>query len=160
MRIIEFSMPITITIDFIAWLIIHLSCSFITLKMPNSYFERDSWLYKTRSWENNGTIWQDVFKIKKWKNYLPDGGAIAKKGFKKKHIESTDKEYFKAFVLESRRAELTHWLVMIPAPLFFLWNLFWVGWVMLVYAILANGPCIMAQRFNRPRFERVISKSL
>jgi len=60
--------------------------------------------------------------------------------------------------IETRRAELTHWLLMVPAPFFFLWNPAWAGWVMIVYALLANCPFIMIQRYNRPRLERVLRK--
>lgn len=157
MQLIKFSDTTIVIVDFIVWFIIHGASALIALKIPDSFFERDSWIYKSHSWENNGNIWQSVFKIKKWKKYLPDGAAASKKGFRKKYIQSKDNDYFKTFILESKRGELTHWLIMLPAPLFFLWNPFWVGWIMILYAILVNVPCIMAQRYNRPRFIKIIS---
>ena len=157
MRIVELSPVLTITLDFAAWFVIHMSCAVLTLKLPDRIFEADSWLYKTRKWERNGLIWQSVFRVRRWKDFLPDGAAVFRKGFRKKHIQSREQTYFQTFIRESRRGELTHWLAMLPAPLFFLWNPFWVGWIMIFYAILANGPCIIAQRYNRTRFSRILA---
>lgn len=39
-------------------------------------------------------------------------------------------------------------------PLFFLWNPWWADLVIVAYAIAANVPCIVAQRYNRVRFQR------
>jgi glycosyl-4,4'-diaponeurosporenoate acyltransferase len=44
------------------------------------------------------------------------------------------------------------------SPVFFVWNIWWVGIVMIVYAMLANMPCIMIQRYNRIRLKRVYAK--
>jgi glycosyl-4,4'-diaponeurosporenoate acyltransferase len=41
---------------------------------------------------------------------------------------------------------------------FFIWNPWWVGIVMIVYAILVNVPCIIIQRYNRIRLKRVCAK--
>ena len=99
-----------------------------------------------------------MFRIRQWKDKLPDGTVIAKKGFDKSRLAQQQKDYLEKFVIETRRAELTHWLLMVPAPFFFLWNPAWAGWVMIVYALLANCPFIMIQRYNRPRLERVLRK--
>jgi glycosyl-4,4'-diaponeurosporenoate acyltransferase len=45
---------------------------------------------------------------------------------------------------------------MLPAPIFFLFNPIWVGYVMIVYAILANMPCILTQKYNQIRFTNLI----
>ncbi len=47
--------------------------------------------------------------------------------------------------------ELILWLAHLGGWLFFLWNPAWAGWVMVLYATLANGPCIITQRYNRVR---------
>lgn len=61
-------------------------------------------------------------------------------------------------MIETQRAELTHWFLIPPAFLFFLWNPAWAGWVMVIYALVVNLPFIMIQRYNRPRLERVLKK--
>jgi glycosyl-4,4'-diaponeurosporenoate acyltransferase len=83
---------------------------------------------------------------------LPDGAKWMKgRGFPKKELASRDRGYMETFVLETCRAELTHWAIMLFAPFFFLWNKPAVGWIMIVYALVENLPLVMAQRYNRSR---------
>lgn len=59
-------------------------------------------------------------------------------------------------MIESRRAEPTHWLQVIWVPVFFLFNPFWIGVIMIGYAPIVNLPCILVQRYNRPRLKRIL----
>jgi glycosyl-4,4'-diaponeurosporenoate acyltransferase len=43
-------------------------------------------------------------------------------------------------------------------PIFFLWNVWWGGVIMVVYLLFANIPCILLQRYNRARLMRVIKE--
>ena len=127
------------------------------VRMPLKYFHWNHWLYRERHWENGGKLYQNRFKIKKWKIHLPDGAEFSKgRGFPKKKLENRSVGYLTAFLRETCRAELTHWITALFAPLFFLWNPFFVGWIMIVYAALANLPFIMVQRYNRCRLTRVL----
>lgn len=159
MRIIELPVIWTIVIDFIAWFVIHMAAALFALKLPDRWFSQDRWLYRCRGWEKSGQIWHRIVRVKHWKDKLPDGAAILGQGFAKKHLQAKDPAFLVQFVLESRRAEFTHWLAMSPAVLFFLWNPLWVGYIMIVYAILANAPCIIAQRYNRPRFLKAAQRA-
>lgn len=62
-------------------------------------------------------------------------------------------------MIETQRAEWTHWVSMLPAPLFFIWNPVWAGWLMILYALIANLPFIIIQRYNRPRLLKLIRMS-
>ncbi|MDD2457701.1 MAG: glycosyl-4,4'-diaponeurosporenoate acyltransferase, partial [Eubacteriales bacterium] len=110
------------------------------------------------AWERQGQIWQQVFRVRSWKERLPDGAQLIGRGYAKKRLKATHAMELSRFIQESRRAELTHYLAMLPAPLFFLWNPVWVGWFMISYALMANVPCILAQRYNRPRFIQLLKK--
>ena len=88
---------------------------------------------------------------------MPDGGGLFKGGFPKKNLESSDSKYLKTFLYETKRAELTHWLTILPAPIFFLWNIRLAGIIMIVYVLIANIPCILLQRYNRARLSNLIS---
>lgn len=147
---------ITILIDVIAWFLIHMGVSYIMSRQPLSSFNYDSWLYRKRNWEKNGKFYEKLFRLKSWKRRLPDGAAIFKNGFEKKHLKETNKDYFDSFIRETCRAELTHWIVFLFGPLFLIWNLWWVGIVMIVYATIANIPCIVTQRYNRIRLQRIV----
>mgnify|MGYP005836238019 CR=1 FL=1 len=89
---------------------------------------------------------------------MPSGGTVFAGGFSLKHVASKDKAYLERWVFESYRAELTHWMAMLPLLLFFLWNPP-IGWIInLVYALAVNLPCIVVQRYNRPRLSAILER--
>ena len=147
---------ITILIDVAVWFIIHVGVSYIMTHRPLRSFDPNSWIYRKRNWERSGKTYEKIFRLKSWKNRLPDGATIFKNGFEKKHLKETNKDYFNSFIQETCRAELTHWIVFIFGPLFFIWNLWWVGIVMILYATIVNIPCVITQRYNRARLQRII----
>jgi glycosyl-4,4'-diaponeurosporenoate acyltransferase len=69
-----------------------------------------------------------------------------------------DRAYLERFAVETRRAELTHWLILAASPWFFLWNPWWLGLAMVGYGIIANVPCLAIQRYNRARLLRMIPR--
>lgn len=148
----------TILIDIVAWFAIHMGVSYLMTHVPLSSFDARSWLYTQRTWEKDGRIYERIFGLNKWKERLPDGAALFREGFKKKRLKKLDNVYLDNFIRETCRAELTHWIVFLFGPIFLVWNLWWVGIVMIVYAISVNLPCIITQRYNRIRLKRVYSK--
>ena len=156
--LIELPIIWTIIINIMLWFIVHMSFAYIITIIPSSYINIKSWIYKNRKWEQNGRFYETYFKIKSWKGLLPDGAALFKKGFRKKKLVSIDREYLSQFVIETCRAEFVHWLVILFCPVFFIWNPIWAGIIMIIYAFLANFPCIIAQRYNRLRFNRIMNK--
>ncbi len=158
--LIELNVIWTIIINFFLWLVIHLSFAYIFTIIPVKRINTKSWIFKQMKWEQNGKIYEDVFHIKKWKGKLPDGAALFKNGFQKKSIASKEGAYFIQFYIETCRAELVHWIVILFSPVFFIWNPLWAGAIMIIYAILANLPCIIAQRYNRIRFKRILNSKL
>jgi glycosyl-4,4'-diaponeurosporenoate acyltransferase len=151
------SLP-TIFLDIAVWMIIHMGVSYLMTHIPLGSFDTGFWLYKQREWEKDGKIYVRIFRLKKWKKRLPDGAALFKKGFQKKHLKGFDDAYIDDFIRETCRAELAHWTMVLLSPVFFIWNIWWVGIVMIVYAILVNLPCIIIQRYNRIRLKRVYSR--
>jgi len=144
----------TIVIDFIAWFLIHVFVSLSVAKTRPDSFNPDAWLYRERNWEDRGKFYQRFFKIKKWKELLPDGAAVSKSGFRKKHLENSDGAYIRRFILETCRAELTHWGIFVFSIVFFIWNDWWIGMIMIAYGIVVNIPCVITQRYNRIRLRR------
>ena len=145
----------TITIDFIVWFVIHVGVSVSVAKMGTDSFDLESWLYKERSWERDGRTYQAFLKIKTWKGLLPDGAAVFRSGFKKRYLGSSDVVYIRKFTIETCRAELTHWVIFAFSVVFFIWNDWWVGMIMIAYGFVVNVPCIVTQRYNRIRLRRV-----
>ena len=153
--IIHLPTAVTILIDVIAWFIIHICVSYIMTRQPLTSFNNNSWLYRKRNWERNGRFYEKLFRLKAWKSKLPDGAALFKNGFQKKRLKETNKDYLGAFIRETCRAELTHWIAFLFGPLFLIWNLWWVAIVMILYATIANIPCVITQRYNRIRLQRI-----
>jgi len=134
-----------------AWLLIHLGVACFSSRLPLRLFRPDGWFYRTRPWERGGGIYDRVFSIRSWKRLLPDGAAVFPSGFRKRRLRDRSPVYCRTFVLETCRAELCHWLVFALVPLFFAWDPWYIAWPMIPYAIAVNAPCIIAQRYNRPR---------
>ncbi|MBP7343312.1 MAG: glycosyl-4,4'-diaponeurosporenoate acyltransferase [Clostridia bacterium] len=133
------------------WFVFHMLPALICLKIPDKYYNPKGIIYRTRKWEKKGEIYQSLFKVKKWKKYLPDGGAMFKEGYKKRNLTEYTSQSLEKFAVETCRAEMTHILAIFP---------FWIfGFIappvivlyMLIYALAVNLPCIVTQRYNRPR---------
>ncbi len=101
-------------------------------------------------------MYKDWFRIRKWKQMLPDGAPWIG-GFSKKKLNARDPGDLAQFLVETRRAEIAHWCMLACFPIFFLWNPPWACCVMCAYAVAANLPCIAAQRFNRMAITRLLS---
>ena len=140
-------------LNIFVWLIIHVGISYMCFKIPLSFFMKDIRWFRVRNWELKGKIYQRIFNIKRWKGIIPDGGSLFNKGFPKKSLKNSHFEYLKIFLYETKRAEFTHWLIILPVPIFFIWNLWWIGIIMIIYALIVNIPCILLQRYNRARIE-------
>jgi len=138
------------------WPVIHIGISYVSLRMPAEHFFHDNWITAPRAWESGGRIYRDWFRIRKWKQMLPDGAPWLG-GFSKKKLNARDSRYLEQFLIETRRAEVAHWCMLVCFPIFFLWNPPWACWVMCAYAIAANLPCIVAQRYNRMSITRLVS---
>jgi len=132
--------------------------SYVCTRIPLKNFNPANMFFRLKSWENNGRFYEKYFRIKSWKEKMPDGARLFKGGFPKKNLEQKDFKYLNIFMLETCRGELTHWLQILPVWVFFLWNVWWAGLIMVIYALIANIPCILLQRYNRARLQRVISK--
>jgi glycosyl-4,4'-diaponeurosporenoate acyltransferase len=158
MRLIELPTILTIILDIFAWLFFHLTIAKASLRIKDSYLIKNNFMFKIYKFEASGLIYEKLFLVNKWKNKLPDGSKVLKEGFSKNKVDKMSLDYFKKFLIEVNRAELSHWLQMLPAPLFFLFNLPIIGYLMIVYAALFNLPFIIAQRYNRPKIIRIINK--
>ncbi|MGL4337997.1 MAG: hypothetical protein ACRCST_13970 [Turicibacter sp.] len=148
-----------ITVFSMIWLGVHLYVPYFLVRIPDSIFYKYERFFTLMPIEKNGAIYENIFKIKKWKKYLPDGGKYMKGGFSKKQLESNQLKYIKKFLIESYRAELSHWMIIVHASIFLCWTDKTVFLIMLAYALTENIPCIIVQRYNRPRLQRLIKKN-
>jgi glycosyl-4,4'-diaponeurosporenoate acyltransferase len=156
--LVELSGIWLVVLNVIAWVALHLGVAYLCCRIPVRQLDHRRWLFRTRDWERGGTVYQALLSIRRWKSLLPSGGPALGADFSLAHVESRDPGYLQQWALESCRAELTHWLAMASVFLFVLWNPP-VGIVAnVVYAIVANAPCILAQRYNRPRVLAILER--
>ncbi len=155
---ITLSWPAAVAVDAAAWLLVHVGAGYLVHRLPARMLEQDRWLFRVRRVEDGGRLYVRLLHIKRWKRFLPEAGDAFRGGFNKATLAATDDAYLQTYVRETRRAELGHWLTMAPAPLFFLWNPWYVGVLVQGYAVAVNGPCIASQRYNRIRLQRVLAR--
>ncbi len=145
-----------VVVNILAWLILHLGVAWLGMRMAPGRFKPAGWIFRERRWERNGLFYETVFAIKAWKSVLPDGAALFSQGFRKKSLQDSGEDYYSRFVVETCRGELVHWIVTGCSLLFFVWNSWRIGLIMVAYGVMANLPCILAQRYNRLRLVRVV----
>lgn len=158
MRIVYLSRFWTIVVDSLAWAIIQPGIAYLSMRFPPSLLDPDAGLFRPRAWEKNGDIYDQLLRVRRWKGRLPSGGTLFPGGFPMDQIASRDEEYLRTWLMETCRAELCHWLAILPSALFFLWNPPWLGAVMVAYAFLFNAVPIVVQRHNRPRLQAIIRR--
>lgn len=159
MQIIALPDHLTILLCFVLWFLIQYAAALYCLRLADDKLSATSGILHTYKFEQGGQLYDKIFRISRWKHLLPDGNIRSKKEkFRKKHLVDFSQETLARFLIESARAELTHWLAIPPFLLFGLFVPPRVLWYMLIYALLVNLPCIIAQRYNRPRVQRLLEQ--
>lgn len=128
--------------------------SFIANALGYGKLKRLYPLFQTRGWEKEGQLYQKIFKVKSWKEHVPSISSFDKKNLSR----DITGDYVEIYLLESIRAELCHTLIVAFAlPILILSpNSFNIS--IIVWTISANIPCIIIQRYNRPRFEALAKR--
>jgi glycosyl-4,4'-diaponeurosporenoate acyltransferase len=147
---------VIVLIDAGVWASWSALCGYVAHRIPRARLSRDRSLFRIRRFEAGGRFYERWLRIKRWKDRLPEAGALFRGGFSKRRVTTSDRAYLEGFAAETRRAELTHWLILAVSPWFFLWNPWWLGLAMVGYGIVANVPCLAIQRYNRARLLRMI----
>lgn len=137
--------------NLIVFFIISVINTIISIKLPITLFHSDSWLFRERSWERKGQFYQDYFWVKKWKNQLPELSDFLTFLFSKKKIAQFGPDYLYLFVLETCRAELTHWCIILSMLAYAIGNGTSSAVLVFFISVALNLPYVIIQRYNRPR---------
>jgi glycosyl-4,4'-diaponeurosporenoate acyltransferase len=138
------------------WPIIQFSIAWGITRLPPGIFMSSGPI--SRVTQSEAEFYRRRLRVREWKTRLPDGAAWVGGSFPRKKLEARDAGYLSRFVAETRRSELAHWLMTACCPIFFLWNPMWVWPIMIFYAVVANAPCIVVQRYNRTIASRVLAR--
>lgn len=152
--LIELPMCWIVTLNIAGWLVIQLGLAWFFLQLPATWFGGA----KARRNFRTRFVYEKILRIKSWKDRLPDAAAWFNGGFTKGVLAEKNSAYLHRFLAETRRGEICHWMAILFVPVFLLWNPWWGFLVNLSYSLLANLPCIMAQRFNRMRLLSLLSR--
>lgn len=147
-------MLLAIVLDALSWGAVQAAAGYTVHRLPDRLLTVDGWLLRERRWERGGRFYEDTLQIRRWKGLLPEAGAAFAGGFDKRHLRGRSPEMLDRHILETRRAELGHWLAMLPTPVFVRRNPWLLAPFMPLYAVAVNAPCIAAQRYNRIRLRR------
>lgn len=142
----------TIALNALGLPALQLGCAWAFTRMPAAWFEPPP------SEKDRSTAYERFLAIKRWKDRLPDGASWFKGGFAKASLRHRDPQHLRDFRRETWRGELCHWTVLALIPVFFLWNPWWGDLVIALYALAANLPCILVQRYNRHRLNRALRR--
>lgn len=96
--------------------------------------------------------------IRIWKRWIPDAGGALPGGVPKASLVRRDPESLRRLVLETRRAELVHGVLLPGGLLTALWLPPSGVMVNLLFALAFNLPCLLLQRYNRARLQRCLKR--
>ncbi len=141
-------------VNWAAWSI---AMGYVGHRLPLELLETDTWLTQQRRWEQEGHWYNQVLQIKRWKDSLPEAGDFFPGGFRKRSVGGGDTAVMSRFLVETRRAEYVHIAIWMFWPMTMLWTPGWGVVVNLSVGTAFNLPCLLVQRYNRIRLQRVLA---
>ena len=141
--------------NLIMFIVISVCVTLTSMLFPQKLLNPNNRLFCEKPWEAGGEIYQRLFKVRRWKAVLPELSDFFRKLFPKKKIKTFDSDYLRSYIIESCRAELTHFCIIGITFLFPIWAGFSVSLLIIYISILLNLPFIVIQRYNRPRIQRL-----
>lgn len=151
--VLDLPMAWVVSLNVLLWPAIQMLLAWVFTRLPVGWFNPPASFPG-----ESAAVYDDVFRVKRWKNMLPDGAEWIGGAFTKREMKTLDPEYLQRFIVETWRGELCHYCAFLFVPVFFLWNPWWGNGVILAYAIIANLPCIIALRYNRIRLRQLLAR--
>ena len=149
---------LTIVVDVIAWGFFHAATGYAAHRLGDDRLARDGVVLRARRFEDGGRWYRRRLRIHRWKDRLPEAGALFEGGVSKRELPAMDADGLAIFVRETRRAELAHWWALCCSPLFMLWNPPLAAALLGAYGVLVNLPFIAIQRYNRFRTQALLAR--
>jgi glycosyl-4,4'-diaponeurosporenoate acyltransferase len=149
---------LTVAVDVVVQGLIHAGTGYAAHRLGDDRLRRDGWLLRPRAFEAGGRWYRERLHIHRWKDRVPEAGALFAGGVSKRQLPSYDVAGLELFVRETRRAELGHWWAMACSPVFVLWNPPLPAALLIAYGVGINLPFIAIQRYNRLRTRAVIAR--
>jgi glycosyl-4,4'-diaponeurosporenoate acyltransferase len=142
----------TLALNIGLWPVIQLGLALLFTKLPLTTFSDKP----APSSPRTQRFYERVLLIRRWKDSLPDGARWLGDGFGKARLAGSNPDYIRQFIRSTRAGELCHFVAIAFTPIFFTWNPLWADAVMVAYALAANLPCVLVQRYNRGRLSKLL----
>lgn len=130
--------------------------------LPRDAFNPNGWFFRGKPFEKDGVFYERL-GIRRWKDKMPEKSRVVKYECSKTITSMHDMGHIARLIMETCVAEAVHLALIIAAfflPLLVRGPALVIGWIL---AILFNLPCLLIQRYNRPRlagmFRRMQSRS-
>lgn len=130
---------------------------FLGRLIPKSWFHENRFPYKSFALERDGKLYESV-KIQFWQDKVPDMSKVFPRLMPPKKITRNFRQELPRMIQETCVAEFIHVLLCFAG--FFCMRL-WKGlggFLISLLFFIGNIPFIMIQRYNRPRFIRLLKK--
>ncbi|HWL42964.1 MAG TPA: hypothetical protein VNQ73_08465 [Ilumatobacter sp.] len=126
-------------------------------RLPPQRLEDDGWLLALRTFERDGTWYEERLRIKAWKDRLPEtGGRFG--GVSKRSLPTASDGGLMLFIAECRRGERTHWMFVAVSPVFVIVHQDRTGLALSSTAATINAPFIAVLRYNRARIAAILHR--
>ena len=145
-----------LSLNVLVWPCWSIAVGYVGHRRHAAAFSVDRWWSRLRHFEQDGRWYANVWRIKAWKDAMPEAGGFFPGGFVKRYVRR-DTRHLERFLIETRRAEWVHWVIFLLWPVSAVWNPPWAVGAMFMYAVAANLPCIAIQRYNRARLLRMVA---
>lgn len=146
-----------VAVSSLVWLGSSVLIGWTAVRWPDGRVERAGPITRIRAWEHGGAWWHRHLRVRRWKDRLPEAGALLG-GASKRRLTSRSTVQLEALRRETIRAERVHWLVMATGPLHALWCRPTVALGMVTFGVALNAPFIVVQRANRGRLEALLAR--
>lgn len=122
------------------------------------HFNVDAFPYRSFRFEKDGTIYE-ALKIKSWQGKVPDMSRIVPGLIPSKSMHGKlSREKLEIMLQETCVAEFTHYLLCLSGLFGCLYFLkLKTAVIVYVLYLFTNVPCMIIQRYNRPRLKRVLA---
>jgi glycosyl-4,4'-diaponeurosporenoate acyltransferase len=147
---------LVVAADAVVWAAWSAVVGYAAHRLPADRLATDGPLTRLRAVERDGRIYERL-RIRRWKDRLPELGDAFPGGVSKRVLRSRTSADLRRLAAETRRAELVHWAIPAIVPVFVVWNPPALTAAMVAYAVVANLPCLVVQRYNRGRLLRVLA---
>lgn len=126
--------------------------------LPKRWFRFDRFPYRSYRFERDGRMYEKI-RIKSWHQKLPDMSKIFPMMMPPKKVIIWNTDHLSTMLRETCVAELIHGLLCFSG---LYCAVLWEGAggkITAVLNIIGNLPFIMAQRYNRPRLIRLLTRT-